>query len=704
MPARERLAYGRQSWLLIAGLWCLLAVVVGGFAASEVNQWKRQAQVRAKVAATYARHVFEEADDIAKWMASLVQDRGVGSDEAFRRLTNTQQVHEALANRIAHSPEIAVASFVDLQGHLTSFSRFWPAVVDLSDRDYVAFMRSGTSDEVFISAPVQNKVTSGWNVFLARRIKGAAGDVIGLAIVGLKLDQIAQFFRETSISDKSVVSIFRYDKVLLVNDAVSDPARHASWGRRFERLAAFNLLTPDGGTLPPQLTTNTERLTGRLGFPYRIIAVDRLERFPAFASTAIDGSVFSERPLKLVFILGIVGFLLSTSIVFGARARSQLVEVSIREQQNASNESLLKSLTELSEDKSAVLSSDGTRIIYENQAFQMIAGHPNGPVSLSKLTEDVAVKAFFSDPGKAPLDTVVVFENKEVPGQFRFLHVAAQVAQLGSIGDCVVMVVRDETSQREQQSIAAQSTKMIVMGQMAAGIAHEINQPLNVIRMASENAQHFLGQARSSPGDVEPIDAADRKLTRVLGQVERMEAIISRMRDHVRKPSMVDERFPVAAAIGRAVALVPFGTRAGVGIVVESVDPSLEFTGQATILEQVIVNLLLNSVSALSVGKIANPKVIIQVQERPGGRVAIRVSDNGPGVPVALSDRIFEPFFTTKKLGHGTGLGLFLSAHWVKEVFGGALSLVTSAPGKGTTFEIVLPRAAPGAMTAIVRG
>ena len=704
MPAREQRTHRRQTWLLILSLWCVLCVVVVAYAVSEVSQWERRAEVSVKVAATFTRVVFDEANDIAKWMTGLARSEGLDSEEAFRRLMSRRHVHLALADRIGHSPEIDVASFIDVRGQLASFSRFWPAVIDLSDRDYVAFMHDATVAEVFISAPVQNKVTSAWNVFVARRVQDAEGGVIGLAIVGLKLSAIHQFFRETSAANASVVSIFRNDKVLLVNNAVDAKSREASWGRRFEEIFAFKLLSPDGRALPAQLTGNIARLTGRLKFPYRIVAAARVERYPLFAASVIDGSVFSEKPIKLALVLAVVGFLLSVSIVLGARSRDQLVEAKVRELLNTSNESLQRSLTELSEDKSAVLSADGTSIIFANRAFQVMADNQDGSEALPKLAANSTVKAFFSDPSRASLDTVFVLENMKVPGHFCFFHITARRVRLEAVGDCIVMQVRDETLHREQQSIAVQSTKMIALGQMAAGIAHEINQPLNVIRMASENALHLLGHARSSPGDFEPIAAVKKKITRVLGQVDRMELITSGMRDYVRSPNMVKERFSIATAIGQAVAFIVAGTRNCPAVVVEDIDPSLEVIGPAPMFEQVIVNLLLNAVLALSKHPIANPKIVIQAHERPGGRIVIHVGDNGPGVSAMFAEKIFEPFFTTNKLGDGTGLGLFLSNNWIKEAFGGALTLTPTAPDGGATFEIVLPKATSDAPTVLVRG
>jgi len=142
----------------------------------------------------------------------------------------------------------------------------------------------------------------------------------------------------------------------------------------------------------------------------------------------------------------------------------------------------------------------------------------------------------------------------------------------------------------------------------------------------------------------------------------------------------------------------PKNSRLGIEIIREYGDlPQVEcYAGQ---LNQVFMNILSNAIDTLeerdqqrSIAEMkANPSQIrIATERRSGDRAAIRISDNGLGIPAEVQQRLFDPFYTTKPVGKGTGLGLSISYQIITEKHGGTLTC-TSAPGEGSTFEIVIP-------------
>ncbi|PKH15787.1 MULTISPECIES: ATP-binding protein [Pseudomonas] len=252
----------------------------------------------------------------------------------------------------------------------------------------------------------------------------------------------------------------------------------------------------------------------------------------------------------------------------------------------------------------------------------------------------------------------------------------------------VQAVGRDNTEVRRSQQQLTQSAKMATLGEMATGLAHEINQPLNVMRMAIVNVLKRLGN-----GDVQ-IDYLTEKLQRIDAQVQRAARVVDHMRVFGRRSEVEQQPFDPAQAVEGTLSLLSEGLRGkGVEIKLTQADIAVQVTGYADQLEQVLINLMVNARDALLGLKEKQPDLRpwIAVQtEHDSRHVRIWVEDNGGGIDPRLLERIFEPFFTTKPIGVGTGLGLSVS-YGIVENMGGRLSV--SNGEHGARFCVELPRA-----------
>jgi C4-dicarboxylate-specific signal transduction histidine kinase len=239
----------------------------------------------------------------------------------------------------------------------------------------------------------------------------------------------------------------------------------------------------------------------------------------------------------------------------------------------------------------------------------------------------------------------------------------------------------------------------VTLGEITTGMAHELSQPLNVIKMAAQNALSEVspGDHRGS-ADEPPTPMSDAdfrrfmggKLDRIVAQVDRAASIIARMRVFGRTPEGPPAVIDVRDACREALTLVGQRIRNhGIAIREEYGAESLRVRSHQNLLEQVLVNLLLNARDALQ-GSRRDDKEIVISGRAEAGRVLLAVADNGPGVPPEARERLFEPFFTSKPTGQGIGLGLALSFGIVREA-GGTLSLL-SGDG-GAIFQIDLPDA-----------
>jgi two-component system C4-dicarboxylate transport sensor histidine kinase DctB len=251
---------------------------------------------------------------------------------------------------------------------------------------------------------------------------------------------------------------------------------------------------------------------------------------------------------------------------------------------------------------------------------------------------------------------------------------------------------RAEAELRAAQDELIQASKLAALGQMAAGITHELNQPLAALRSFSDNTRVFLERGQ--------YEAAHENLEAIGSLTERMGKIVNQLKLFVGRARPRSQRSAVAGALRNALALL--GKRlAGVdvmltvteGAVAAPFDPHGEYPElvvqcDGLRLEQVLINLVGNALDA--VADTASPRIAIDIGVE-AATLAISVRDNGPGIPDDVMPRLFEPFFTTKEMGQGLGLGLAISSSIARDC-GGSLAAHNEADG-GARFVLTLRRA-----------
>ena len=255
------------------------------------------------------------------------------------------------------------------------------------------------------------------------------------------------------------------------------------------------------------------------------------------------------------------------------------------------------------------------------------------------------------------------------------------VAANEQLGREVAERQRAEHVLREAQDGLVQAGKLAVLGQMAAGITHELNQPLAALRTLSDNARLLLAKART--------DDVRNNLTLISQLTDRMAKITGQLKAFARKSTLHLGPVSVRRVLGNVRALLEQRLRSeGVAMLEDWSEDDIEVRAEANRLEQVLVNLVVNALDAMQDAPMR--RLEVSVRER-AGRVSIAVRDTGPGIAPDLLRRIFEPFFTTKAPGKGLGLGLAISAGIIRE-FGGSL-VVANRPQGGAEFTIELASA-----------
>jgi signal transduction histidine kinase len=276
---------------------------------------------------------------------------------------------------------------------------------------------------------------------------------------------------------------------------------------------------------------------------------------------------------------------------------------------------------------------------------------------------------------------------------------------------------------KESETMLVQSEKMSALGQMVAGVAHEVNTPLAYVKASLEAAQSRAGDAgrlaRETRALLELIEnesadeaslAARLAAVRNLLADKRLESLGSQLEDGLHGITQIAELVVSLKDFSRLErgAVAAYDVNQGIETTLKIAAPQLgprqvkKVLGEVPVIScspsqinQVVLNLLVNAAQATPE---SGGSIVVRTSLRDAGHVAIEVADNGKGIPKEVLPKIFDPFFTTKAVGQGTGLGLSI-CYRIVQAHGGRID-VDSRPGVGTRFTVVLPVTAQAALAA----
>ena len=323
-----------------------------------------------------------------------------------------------------------------------------------------------------------------------------------------------------------------------------------------------------------------------------------------------------------------------------------------------------RAVTEASPDGIALVQAG--RVSYANRSFQQLVVPASNdlPAVLADLPLD--------EPRQVQLPSGV------------WVEVRAIRVDLPAESDTHLLVARDLTEQLEIQEKLIHTDRLAAVGTLAAGIAHEINNPLAYV---IANIELCLDQLLEEPNP--GAATLTPRLQAAMQGAQRVRRIVRDLRTYSRESNTGEAAtVSVDAAIASALSMAG-GEIARCANLERDVAPGLQIAGMPSQVEQVFLNLVLNAAQAFPSSSPEN-RIRIRAREKDD-RVAIEIEDNGPGIPEAVRSRIFDPFFTTKPVGQGTGLGLSISRNLVR-LLHGHLELTSWVPGR-TVFEVTLPKA-----------
>ena len=385
---------------------------------------------------------------------------------------------------------------------------------------------------------------------------------------------------------------------------------------------------------------------------------------------------------------------------FGARELCIAIEIAMHQ---ASLESALAAreqlfATTLQSIGDAVLTTDsGRRITFMNRAAETLTGVRPGDYLDTSVDEIVRL---VDARGGSLLDALDFGGSGQcavdLPPEARLVIGPATVEVEGSVAPIEVrlgktagsvMVFRDVAERRRRERSVGVSDRLAAIGTMAAGMQHEINNPLASV---VANVQFAIDALRASPAGASKEQVAELviALEEASEGAERVRRSVEDLRHFSRPTDTFDAPLDLATSINDAVRMTAHAVRHH-ATVRREYGPAPRVRAEEGQLARVFTNLLLNAAQATGDGQAAQHTILVRTRTDSSGRAVAEITDDGAGIAPEAIHRIFDPFFTTKPENAATGLGLAV-CHTVVKSLGGEID-VESTLGKGTTFRVSLP-------------
>ena len=358
------------------------------------------------------------------------------------------------------------------------------------------------------------------------------------------------------------------------------------------------------------------------------------------------------------------------------------------------SESRFRSLVENAPDGVVILR--GRRITFMNERAARLLGvesaaHGVGQEITALLPRQSAAKA-----GER-IGTMLKTGTELPPSEYEVvIGGAVRTVEIKSIlieydgAPAVLAFARDVTERKAIQNELLRADRLAAVGTLAAAVAHEINNPLTYAQLSLQYVERELAQSGLPE---ERIATLTEHVRNARHGADRVATIVRDLRTFARADDAPPGPVDLIAVIERAIKIAENDLRHRARLVRRYHDDVPAVDGNASRLEQVFLNLVINAIQALPAGDPTRDVITIEV-EPAGAEVRVKLTDTGVGIPAAVRDRIFDPFFTTKPVGEGTGLGLSV-CRGILEGLGGRIS-VDSTEGAGTTVTVTLPAHQPG--------
>lgn len=728
---------------LIAVVLAVAGLAIWGSREHALHQLRHNSSNLALLLAEQTSRTLQAVDLVLQATAERIRGDGIDSAEQLRSELGNEHMHDRLGNAQKNLPQAVSITLIDAGGKMVNTSRPWPSMLaDVFDRDYVQYLRGHPQAAAYIGAAAQARIGGEWSIFLARRINGPTGELIGIVVAPLALQYFEEFYQVIALSAGSTVSILRRDGTRLVRYPHEDhpPDRIVPADSAWYQLVA----TGGGNFLSP----------GRISGTPHFVAVQPLKDYPLVVDVAVlrDDALEGWWHEAIWIAFGTLAIVLAIIVLFHVLWR-QFQRLATSEhsltQRNADLESTRQRLQAQASElrRSAEALTESERLIAEkssalettlefmSQGIMMIAADRTIAVCNQRTIEMLDLPPEMKTPGTpfarlveyqwrtneflytpddiqdfirggGILDQPHVYERRRPNG--RILEVRSMPLPNGGI----VRTYTDITERKLAEERAARAREQAEQARLLAEeasraksdflahMSHEIRTPMNgVIGMNACLLASRLTEEQHECA-VAVRDSAEALLTVINDILD-----ISKLEAGRVELEQID--FDLVDLVEGAVGLLAPRAREKRIDVSTFIDPAARFgfRGDPNRLRQVVLNLVGNAIKFTETGGVTVEVTLQPAPDDQPASVRFEVADTGPGISESVRTRLFEPFTqadssVSRRFG-GTGLGLAICRQLI-ELMGGTIG-VTSTPGRGSRFFFTVPLARASAPVVVNR-
>jgi PAS domain S-box-containing protein len=692
---------------VIAALGVLIVLTVLGGAAlflltkrdAVLHDARREADNLSMALSMETSRSLEAIDLLVRQRIAAIHAADVSDAATFAAYASTLEINEALKTEAARLPQVDLLSLVNADGKVLNFNRYWPIPeISLKDRDYYAALAQGDTRQPYISAPVRNRGTGTWTIYVARRVDGPNGAFLGLVLGGMRSKYLADLYDGLSLDADSAIVVMRQDGVLLMRR----PNVEGQIGRNLGGGLVFKALAQGGGRAG--FAEDRSMVDGVL----RIGSARALPEFPVIVAItrskdAVLRAWWTEaRGVMAGGILLAVGVAVVIPLLFRRERRSETNAAALADSE-ASKRAIFESAIH------GILTLDEHGLLLEfNPAAERMFGRRREDV-LGRVMVDLlvparqrrhhvrALRAWIERRDPTMFNRVLRTEAMHANGTVFPIEVAISPIEFAGHARFVAHVrdisARLETErqllQREEQAIAARAEAEAsgrAKSDFLATMSHEIRTPLNgVIGCAGLLLDTKLDETQNDYAHA--IKGSADHLLRLLCDILDFSKL------DAGKMVLEETPFDLRQAISSAVGILAARADAkGLSLEV-AVGPDLpsRLLGDASRVRQIILNIVGNALKFTDTGGVWIRTYNIS-EDADRVCLGIDVRDTGIGISAAARAELFKEFSQVKGPGAnrhgGTGLGLVISQRLAISMGGGIE--IESEPGVGSVFKIRL--------------